>query len=457
MNIIIFLIRKRIKAYFSIRNYKMILSDGLLGLCILLYALGAAYLYDYSIGNPQKLPFRPSSILTGIKIFLLAAPIFLKFFPSISLNQPVIGTQYPVGRVKSAYIDLLAIQLFKTINLILFLSIIIFFLTIQDSSYELMWSFFLSFLLGFLLAQNIINAISWNKYLYLALMISLLIIVYLNMDGHFLFGDRKNFTSNLYLSIFSIVLLVTYFLFYDKRGGQSVVYPSFKFMGRDRYIYKFSMVKALLRSKTYRNVLLIAMLLKIGFLVLFFSEGGKTLSILFNKLPFVILLISPLILFTYIYNNIWGYFYNIEVNHIIINSRLESQINSFLNLLVPTLFLDLAITFILLFSFHLFELKILLFYIFFSLFCIPFSIISSFNKYFFVPAALNFNQFRGKTSIVFSFIIIIPAFICGFVYQSDLFFYLFLFSLCIIFILSSLYIKTHYSNLLSNLRYRIFN
>lgn len=158
MELIKFLITKKFHAYFSLRNWKRVLSDGALSLCLLLYAIGGAILYNYGLDMKKGVLISSVSILKGFELFLLIFPVFIKFFPSIALTRPIIGFQFPLKKNKIAVIDFIAIRFCKTVNLCLFFAIVVFGLfckTLSTYAVLILFSYWLS---GFLFAENIVLA-----------------------------------------------------------------------------------------------------------------------------------------------------------------------------------------------------------------------------------------------------------------------------------------------------------
>jgi len=66
---------------------------------LIIYAIGAGYLYDMYIGR-RHLVASALTIIMSIKIMLIVLPVTLKFFPSISLKQTIISPIFRLLHLK---------------------------------------------------------------------------------------------------------------------------------------------------------------------------------------------------------------------------------------------------------------------------------------------------------------------------------------------------------------------
>src|SRR6185437_11106749 len=189
----------------------------------------------------------------------------------------------------------------------------------------------------------------------------------------------------------------------------------------------------------------------------FVFNKGYTLDEALSRAPFILCLIMPVILFSYVYNNFWGYFYPIAINNLITGNDTAPQIRTYLYFLTPELLLDATLTAGILIVRHMLDIKIILCYLAMTALCIPVGIISSFRKYFFVPGVFDFQQMRGKTSRFYTFSLLIPALLLGFIYTEDRLFAAALALITIIAITLFVYIHRNKHSLLNKLKGDFFS
>ncbi len=444
MKLIKFLIEKKIRAYFRFTNWKILTGDFLLAFILFSYALGSGFLYNISnSATKNSFHFNSDLIFKAIPLALIIIPLIIKFFPSVALKKLIIAPQYPLSKIRKASIDLFALSLSRTIYASLFFCVFIFYFTaktVPAYSVALLLLFWFS---GFLIAENIINAVSWHKYLYLFMIVLLLIFCYL-ID----IGDQLTFTKILLLIGVNSALLILYYLFYQKRINVKQRIKKFEIQLNQNY--SGLILKLLLRNKTFRLVTSMGVFFKLGFIIFLFysSKNISSLDHLLIKVAPLILLISPVILFTYVFNNIWGYFHSLQLTHIIVNSSIKKEMKTFFSILLPVLVIDFIATFSVLNILGLYEWKILLFYLVCSIYCIPVGIISSYTKYFYITGPLNFSQIRGKTSLLYSLILILPIMGSGFIYSYDNYLFLTLSILLLIALICFLLAKKYYQPIL---------
>ena len=154
-------------------------------------------------------------------------------------------------------------------------------------------------------------------------------------------------------------------------------------------------LKLLLNNKKVRLPLIIGLLLKsfilVGDFFLFRIKGTH----LFNGQIVFWLFASPLILFTYVYNNVWGFWKNLWLNMELKVGDYKSMTSQILRLILIPFIIDLLITVpILLFSWSDYEF-ILLFYFTSAVFLIMLSFLWSLI----LPVKINSTfQMKGSTS-----------------------------------------------------------
>ncbi|MBS0031356.1 hypothetical protein ACTJJ0_30170 [Chitinophaga sp. 22321] len=423
MKLFTFLLKKRTAAYFSLSgNWKEQLGDLLLAVLLLVSAVALAVLHNYAIQHPAG-KFDAALLFHAVKLTVLVSPLILKLFPSFSMKRTFIGAEYPLSKNMVAALDLLALSLYRTRYAIYVLYIAVYACIASHVNSADVLSLFLLLATGILSAENIINAVSWRKYFYL-------LLVLLAAAGQYLItAARYSAAWNLPLSVLVVILNVTLYFFYYERSYESSAgdeRASSATSSAGQPVSRNLHWVLVLRNRAVVTVLLIGIGFKLLIVSNFLFLKGGNLYMVMDKVPFILCLIIPIILFSYVYNNIWGYFYSVALNNLIIQASPQRYVKMYLELLFPALITDIVLTFVCLGIAHMIEWKIAATYLVFAFFSITIGIISSFSKYFPVPAAFDFNRFRAKTSRRYTLAQLLPAMAAGFLYNMPLYLYVLL-------------------------------
>ena len=416
MHLLWFLLYKRITAYFSIRyNWKGLLTDALLVVLFLFYGLGLAMLYDYSLHHQAPGLPEPGNLLSGMACSLLIAPVLLRLFPGFGLKTTLISSTYPQTRSLIAALDLVAMGLCKTRNAIYLLFLLAFYSFSHGLPSGTPATLLLLLAIGIVMAESLVNALSWRIYLH-TLMLAILFILLLWSMRHY--QDFAPLDLNLGLAATLIVLTCLYFLFYRNMMDETQTASFFKTKPGGSRVTRNPYLLILAGNRSFLTVLAIGLFFKLLVMAAFIFNKGYTLDEVVSKVPFILCLIAPIILFSYVYNNFWGYFYTVAINNLLAGNGTGPQMRIYLYFLTPALLLDGVLTAVPLLARHMLDTKIILAYLAMTALCIPVGIISSFRKYFFVPGAFDFQQMRGKTSKLFTFGLLIAAMLLGLLYNE---------------------------------------
>jgi hypothetical protein len=450
MELLYFLIARKTRSYVSLQgNWKGLLGDVLLIFLFLFYGAMITVLYNFSLTHETR-HFKAGLLLTSLKFSVLSIPIVFKIFPSFTLKRTFIGVQYPVGKLKVAFLDLMAFTLWRTRVFAYLLFVTIFCIFAGGTGSDTMLSLFLLLAAGILVAENIVHSISWHRYIYLAATVIPLVVLYLMISI-----GRSLPVITAAIIILNILL---YFSCYERNytpassGGITGSIQEYK--GPTHfYLYR----KLLLGNSTFRTVLLTGLFFKLLILstVVFLRNGS--MEAIAQKVPFLLCLVMPILLFTYIYNNAWGYFHAVTLNNLITGVPAKRQLKIYLSLLLPALLIDFALTCICLGISGALDVKILLTYLVMVVFSVPVGIVSSFGRYMPVPVALSFNQFRGKTSKLYTFVLLIPAMATSLVYTATMQLYIALGLILATSIGFCLYIKQHIGTQVTQLKKDFFS
>jgi hypothetical protein len=402
--------------------------DGFLMVIFLFYGVALAMLYHYS---------------AGIASSLLIAPILLRLFPGFSLKTSIISPHYPQTKWVIAALDLVAMGFWKTRNAIYLLFLLSFYSFSPKLPSGTLTTLILLLAIGIVMAESLMNALSWRIYFHT----TILAIVFIAL----LWTIRHTpIYLNLSLAATLIFLLCLYFLFYNPELIERQLSAK-----RATTLNPYLLVIA--GNRSFLIVLAIGMVFKVLIMATFIFSKGLTMNEVVSRVPFILCLLTPIILFSYIYNNFWGYFYTIAINNLLSGNNTNRQIRIYLYFLAPALLLDGVLTLATLLSGHMLDIKIILSYLAIAALCIPIGIISSFRKYFFVPKAFDLQQMRGKTSKLFTFSLLIAGLLLGLLYNEGRLFGIALAGIITISIALFLYIHKKQHSLLNKLKGDFFS
>ncbi|HWB92043.1 MAG TPA: hypothetical protein VG605_09330 [Puia sp.] len=452
------MIYKRVTRYFSIKyNWKGLVTDGLLMAMFLFNGIALAMLYNLSAGHHTPGVATSLNLLKGMDCSLLIAPVLLRLFPGFALKTTFISPYYPQGKLLVATLDLVAMGLCKTRNAVYLLFLLFFYGFSRGLPSGTLTTLLLLLAIGIITGESLVNALSWRIYLHTIILVLLFTVSLLGLRHYYGFDPAY---MNSCLAAVLLVLTMLYFYFYEPGSAEDRLSSPAKanrVTSTARSGARSPYLLILTGNRPFLTVLAVGMFFKVLIIAAFIFTKGNSLDEVLDKAPFIVCIITPIILFSYVYNNLWGYFYPVAMNNLLSGSDTRRQIRIYLNFLLPALLLDLAITFATLLLGHMLETKIILSYLATTALCIPIGIISSFRKYFFVPSGLDFNRIRGKTSKIFSFSLLIPAMLLGFSYNGTLFFDLTIIAIMIIAITLFIYIYHNHRSLLNKLRLDFFN
>jgi hypothetical protein len=455
MQLLAFLLYNRITAYFSIRyNWKGLVMDALLAALFLFYGLALAMLYDYSLHHQAPGLPEPIHLLSGMALSVLIAPILLRLFPGFGLKTILVSPHYPQTKLLIATLDLIAMGMCKTRNAIYLLFLLAFYSFSHGLPSGTPATLILLLGIGIVMAESLVNALSWRVYFHTLILAILFVVLLWSIRNYY---GSVPMELNLGLIATLIVLICLYFLFYKTEMDETRSSPLSTARSGTSRRSRSPYLRILAGNKPFLIVLGVGLFFKLLIMAVFVFSKGYTLDEALSRAPFVLCLIMPVILFSYVYNNFWGYFYTIAINNLITGNDAARQIRLYLYFLTPAFLLDAGFTAAILLMRHMLEGKIILCYLAMTALCIPVGIISSFRKYFFVPGIFDFRQMRGKTSRFYTFSLLIPALLLGFLYTEDRLFAAAIAVITITAITLFVYIHHNKQSLLSKLKGDFFS
>lgn len=294
----------------------------------------------------------PEFLINFALLFIAGITIIRMIVPTYKPQKQVLPTYYPISKWQRYCLSVVSdFQTSYFFYIALF--VVISFWNLEYSKLTFLFTGF-SILLSAHLVRRMfhyyidfkLNAFS---YVYFAITTLIFTVVVLNIDFflHYL----------QYVSILVPILLffVGYFLECQVIENKNVELTTSSSKGN--YLFKL-----LVNSNKARLPLIVGLLVKLFILVIdlvMFKSKGKHI---FDGQLVYWMFASPLLVFTYIFNNTWGFWKNIWLNYELRSGKYSDMINFNLRLLFIPLTIDVLITLpILLFSWHNYQF-ILLFY-----------------------------------------------------------------------------------------------
>jgi len=449
MRLLKFLLLKRLGYFFSTKNWTNLFIEIYYLVSLLLIAYGSSQFYNSDFNKKKSGYPLLGLIFFGVIVFSL--PIIVKFFPSFKQKRNYIDNKFPLEKRQIVFIDIIVFSLMKTLNFSIVISIITFYLFSNDiDSYELMLLFLL-FLFGFLLSEGIINAISWRKKLFgfISLLMGVLILFY------FVYADFFHiWVVNLLLVTFIITHFIIYYYYYDTKKKEYIKYTTVKKSKRKNSNY---IIKILKNKQLYTSTLNIAFFIKTAFLTLYFLTAKIVIVNGFPDNILIFIFVTPALLFTYVYNNTWGFFKAVVINEIIAKNSLTAYFKLYMKLVIPALIVDLLISFLSMAIFKYNTLNTVVTYCVLSFFYFSLGFLSSFIRYINIDNEISFKTLRTNTSQLISLFNVLPIVVLFICYKDSLSLLIFEFSFILLSGIIFFFVFKYPKHLTSIPRQKIFS
>lgn len=327
MDTILFIIKKRWQLFFAKENNaeKMLSLLSVVGFLYIPKLLSEA-LQSSGIPN-QYILFIACNII-------LFAPLLSLFFPAFVPKRDILPSYLPLSKTTLFFLDFTA-SLGKRAPLSIIAMTIgfLYFFHFPDSAYYL--CIVSAGLISLLFAEGIVNIVTWQKQQWWLTIITVVMISILPKWIHL------GINAILLLQAIAILLLTltlwqTYTIAPPKRRTTRTITAS-EHLGANVIIFK-----SLLRNKMAQKALLLMFSVKI-----FFLFGMPLLSKSYqigSELPAIYLIfLSPIFVFTGIFNNSFGYFKSLYFSLWLYQDKPVAYFRVFTALLFPVLIFDATI------------------------------------------------------------------------------------------------------------------
>ncbi len=383
----------RIKMYFSGSAWKTIVLDLFLTLIFIYAGFVVSILFNKSAVNQI---ISHDHLIKLICVSLLATPTVIKIIFADFNKKFKYSKHFPGSSKKISTLDLLVYGFLNIKNL----SVLFFLLSFFISSSELfVYEYFYLILFsisGILMAENIVNAITFRNVKYFGLVTFALFLVIAILIR----GNLDTLGLMAISALVAICCFFSYLFFYELPGVESKNISSF-----NSYNIYLSLV---MRKKTFKKSLFTFLIFKCMavFFLIIYSFHLPSLDNTEHTFLLIVfyLAILPFGLFTYVFNNIWGYYKSLALNLVISNSSLKKYLHSFLELFLFPIIGDVIISSFLLIVAGYFSFHFLLYYSLFCLYAFPLGFLASLLKYKEINTGMSFTSTKAKASLLANFL-----------------------------------------------------
>ncbi len=412
-NIMIFLLKAKIE------NRLGDIKKHLLGGIILL--IGVCYL-GVKFGEEINIvdPIEKSYWMRTIGVAMLIAPLLYFFFPSYTNRIKIFLDFHPIKKRQKAFIELFFNFLVPQYIFSLIVLLIIVFMMrfpLEDSLFLVV-----SFFLIFIIEQNIRVLVEnpMRKKLSILCFNLFLIAIYLVLLYRI---------ENQFLSITACLVLILGGVFLHIKSVEAEVKEYFSTLGKPMQIkgrrLKVFYHIALWRQKKFLiNFFIGTLLIRVLFLPYYFEEVKSMGSKEYSWAIAVYALLSSAYLFTYIFNNIWGFIDKVYFNIYYSKQKYTAAIRVYLILLVLLMVVDFLYCIIYLALAEKLTFHFIIYYLCSMLLSLVIGLYAAFLRPQTIKKSIAFHTLKGNTSTYCN--LLLASLIMGyaFIFHDSTYFYL---------------------------------
>lgn len=440
MRLLLFFFKKTYINYFSVKNLFFFISD--LFLILITYYLSNKFINLFNLNKINTI-LNQNNLLILMYSIIGTIPILFKFIFGGFIKTFSFSLHYPIIRYKIAILDLFLSGFNNLKYLIISLSLWYIYYNTSISIITII-NAHLFLIIGITLIESIIHSIFNFKYSHLIKTILLILFVILIIS-----------LLNISDTIFFICLSLSAILFFINYINNYNYSLNLNFNSKSS---PFIFLNILYAKKAYLNSFVVALVFKIIAFFALYNELKNENNIEQSEIEKVFVILSfPLIIFTFIYNNTWGYFKKITINLMTVKSSLKMYLKVFLKLLSPALIFDFLLSTIILISLGYYNFSFVYLYFLFCIYALSIAFFGSFLRYFPIEKSLSFTSFRRNTSLMLNILTIVG--ITPFIFfekdKTSTYFYLFI-PIIIAFILFLVF-SFLFENKIKSLKNKIFN
>ncbi|MDP4196000.1 MAG: hypothetical protein Q8940_13175 [Bacteroidota bacterium] len=309
MNLISFLFKSRIKFYFTGKGATSRIL-GLIGFSFL--AIFYGFVIGFFLDNSYREinGFDRFNLIRGINLFVFVSTLTRAYLPSYKPKMDLISSVYPVSLVRRFFIDWLMDFLYPYFFVfLLFFSVVKATSAIYDLSY-----FFQSLIV--LLSAHIIRRIIQTfaerktelKFFEFILIISTALVSSFVLIQNNVLKLNHNFLSLALTFASYITLSVVDYIVSSSVIELKRVSTQRRNTLLQKEIFNSFYTSFIFKNRAARKSILVAFLLKVVIMLLDLVMMAHNNTHLFDNIYVVFIYVSPLILYSYVYSNTWGFY-----------------------------------------------------------------------------------------------------------------------------------------------------
>ncbi len=331
MGILIYLTALRVKRIFDFKSYPLKTIGTLLFIIITIFY---GYLFAYLFNSREYRKVLPQSEFIRYLISMLVVITFLRgFIPSYVPIKNMIPQNYPISKARRFLYNLFSEFIYP-----FYLGIILFALSfsfnvgvggIKIALIALSW-IIISHLFKRLIQFSIEFNFEKKDNLFIVLILSVLIVSY------FILFDKIEIYTNYAITLSTIVALLSFNYLFQKKYKESKQLVNK--VPKKKYFNMF-IIKLLFNNNSLRTMIFVSVIMKSLFTLMNMENLRNPNEMSWFWEVFLNFILSPLILFTYVFNNYFGF---AKSTWLTIN-KSGAEVTSYLFLLLKMLSLPLII------------------------------------------------------------------------------------------------------------------
>lgn len=377
-------------------------------LLLIVNAIALAIGYDFVLSSPDS-GISGSFLQLNLQLMVVLTVVIAGYFPTMKPISEFIRPFYPVNS-KYALILNHAVDIFRPVYIYTLISLVAFYIysaefLLVNLLITLLWMY------AAILTDHLVKTTIYKNLPQPNVAIALFMAIIFTVAAYFVMGLTFYYPSMLmqYVIALMVIFVSCLALFIWSAAGMENRSPARPQVPAGTSMKRFDilMINLYFRRKTTSVMLAVVPVIKVLLLVyLYFFYYRIDSSMGITELIYTYMLMTPALIYTYVHNNLAGFFREVWLSHELCNGDPKKLAKTYTITLLPVLFYDFSISVIALYIIGLWSWKYLFFY-----FCIAFllyylGIYSTMNHPRFIDRFISLNRLAGlknNTSGLISF------------------------------------------------------